>query len=146
MIPTQRPALPQNQALKVFLAVVGMACLIAFGAWLYGVITEPREPEVTELYQNTQLELVDWHISGLWVINSPVAWVKVTNNNTVPVHVCFEYKTYNHEGKQLDRGTFNIEEPVQPGTTKGFIELYLGLVDLYTERLSVKLMRVRPAH
>lgn len=126
--------------------MTGTGLIICFFAWLWGVITEPRAPEVNEVFTNTRLELADWHISGLWVINSPVAWVKVTNYNQVPIKdVCFEYKTYNHEGKQLDRGTFTIEGEVPPGQTKNFIELYLGLVDLYTERLSIQLMRVHPA-
>lgn len=53
---------------------------------------------------NTRLELIDWHVSGLWVINSPVAWVKVTNYNNVPIHeITMEYQTFDTNGKPLDR-------------------------------------------
>lgn len=99
------------------------------------------------LLSNTRLELMDWHICGLWVINSPVCWVKVTNYNQVPIHeITFEYNTYDAHGKHLDRGTFTIEGGVPPMQSKNFIELYIGLVDLYTERLSIKLLSVRPGH
>lgn len=105
------------------------------------------DAESEQLTQNTRLELVDWHISGLWVINSPVAWVRVSNYNTVPIHdITFEYTTANADGRPLDRGTFTIEGTVPAGSTKNFIELYLGLVDLYTERLSIRLLSVHRAH
>ncbi|MBI4534100.1 MAG: hypothetical protein HY711_09140 [Candidatus Melainabacteria bacterium] len=95
--------------------------------------------------QNTQLDLVDWHITGLWIINCPVAWVKVTNNSAVPIKdVTFQYNTYDESGQQLDEGTFTIEGDVPPGTNKNFIELYLGLVSLYSEKLSIKLLSVSP--
>jgi hypothetical protein len=104
-----------------------------------------QTPEDVELAKHTNLELVDWHISGLWVINSPVAWIRVTNYNNVPIHeITFEYKAANLDGQELSRGTYTIEGTVQPnGTTKNFIEQYLGLVDLYTEKLSVKLISVK---
>ncbi len=108
---------------------------------------EGVDPQAAELTNNTKLELVDWHISGLWVINSPVAWVRVTNYNTVPVHdITFEYRASAADGRLLDHGTYTIEGVIPPGgTTKNFAELYLGLVDLYTERLSLKLLHVRRA-
>ena len=107
---------------------------------------ESLDPEAQQLTANTRLELVDWHISGLWVINSPVAWIRVNNYNRVPIHdITLEYRSFNAEGKPLDQGTFTIEGTVPPGETKNFIELYLGLVDLYTERLSVKLLSVKRA-
>lgn len=93
---------------------------------------------------NTRLELIDWHISGLWVINAPVAWVKVTNYNSVPIHdITMEYQTFDSTGKPLDKGTFTIEGTVAPHTTRNFIEQYLGLVDLYTERLQLRLLSVK---
>ncbi len=109
---------------------------------------EAVDPQAAELTRNTKLELVDWHISGLWVINSPVAWVRVTNYNNVPIHdITFEYTAANVDGKVLDHGTYTIEGTVpEGGTTKNFAELYLGLVDLYTERLSLKLLHVKRAH
>jgi len=96
-----------------------------------------------QLTENTAFELIDWHIAGLWVINCPVAWVRVTNRNSVPIKdITFQYNTYNFEGNPLDQGTFTIEGEVAPGATKNFIELYLGLVDLNSDKLSVKLLSV----
>ena len=106
------------------------------------------EPELTA---RTQIFLMDWHISGLWVINCPVAWIKVKNYNPVPIHdIKLRYETFDTHGRPLDSGEFTIEGTVPacygtiPGT-KDFIELYLGLVDLYSERLSCKLISVRSA-
>lgn len=101
-----------------------------------------------ELTKRTYLELVDWHISGFWVINSPVAWVRVANYNQVPItDITFQYNTFNAEGKPLDQGTFTVpdEQVVAPGSSKSFIELYLGFVSLHTEKLSIKLLSVRRA-
>lgn len=93
---------------------------------------------------NTRLELIDWHVSGLWVINSPVAWVKVTNYNNVPIHeITMEYQTFDTNGKPLDKGIYTFEGTVQPHTTRNFIEQYLGLVDLYSERLQLRLLSVK---
>lgn len=98
------------------------------------------------LTANTYLELVDWHISGLWVINCPVAWVRVANRNQVAIKdVTFKYITYDFEGQVLDEGTFTIEGTVPPGSMKNFIELYLGLVKLESEKLSVQLIGVNGA-
>lgn len=108
---------------------------------------DPVDPQREQLMSNTRLELVDWHISGLWVINSPVAWIRVTNYNSVPIHdITLEYRSFNSDGAPLDKGTFTIEGTVPAGETKNFIELYLGLVDLYTERLSCKLLSVKRAN
>ena len=94
----------------------------------------------------TRADLMDWHISGLWVINSPVAWIRVTNYNLVPIkEITVQYDTYDSAGKHLDTGTFTIEGQVPPQQSKNFIELYLGLVDLYSERLSIKLLSVKRA-
>ena len=126
---------PAYRNLFLTLAVAG-CCL------LQGCGTPSGDAELT---RNTALELVDWHITGLWVINCPVAWVRVTNYNAVAIKdVTFQYNTYNVEGRPLDQGTFTIEGEVPPGTTKNFIELYLGLVDLHSEKLSIKLLSVSP--
>lgn len=120
-----------------------IVCLTCFGLFA----CESIDPERSTLTANTRLELVDWHISGLWVINSPVAWLRVSNYNNVPIHdITLEYQSFTAEGRPLDKGTFTIEGTVPPGQTKNFIELYLGLVDLYTERLSVRLLSVKRAH
>ncbi|HEY9756782.1 MAG TPA: hypothetical protein V6C97_16575 [Oculatellaceae cyanobacterium] len=96
-----------------------------------------------ELTSHTQLELVDWHVSGLWVINCPVAWVRVANYNSVPIkNITFQYDTYDVDGKHLDRGTYTVEDSVEPGSVRNFIELYVGLVNLHSDKLSVKLLSV----
>lgn len=117
----------------LFLSVFSMA----------GCGVDPGDPELTK---NTRLELVDWHVSGLWVMNSPVAWVRVANYNQVPIHeVTFQYNTFDYENKPLDEGTFTIEGTVPPGSMKNFIELYLGLINLDSQRLSLKLLSVKKA-
>lgn len=119
----------------VFLAV----CFSA--AWLAGCGAGPGDEALTK---NCYMELVDWHVAGLWVINSPVAWVRVANYNHVPVKdITFEYTTYDYENKELNRDTYTIEGSVAPGSVKNFIELYLGVVDLNSQKLSVKLVSVK---
>jgi len=99
-----------------------------------------------DLTKRTYMELVDWHVSGLWVINSPVAWIRVLNYNSVPIHnISFQYNTFDSDGTPLDQGTYNIEDSVGPGETKNFIELYLGVVNLHSDKLSVKLLGVSRA-
>ncbi len=89
---------------------------------------------------------MDWHIAGLWVINCPVVWVRVYNYNEVPIkEITFEYSTYTEDGRTLDKGTFTIEGSVGAHNTKNFVELYVGLVDLYSQRLNVKLLSVKRA-
>jgi nucleotide-binding universal stress UspA family protein len=108
--------------------------------------TEEVDTSDAALAQRTSATLMDWHISGLWVINCPVAWVRVTNYNTVPIKdITIEYRTYTADGKPLDHGTYTIDGSVAPGATKNFIELYLGLVALESERLTVKLLSVKKA-
>lgn len=120
---------------QALLTLAAAASLVLGGCSSVG-----NDPQLT---QNTVLVMVDWHITGLWIINCPVAWVRVTNNNAVPIKdITFQYNTYNFEGKPLDEGTFTIEDEVPPGTTKNFIELYLGMVDLHSDKLSVKLLSV----
>ena len=120
------------------LVVMALYCLTGF----YGC---SRTGANAQLTRNVHLELVDWHITGLWIINCPVAWVKVTNRNEVSIKdVTFQYNTYDFEGHPLDEDTFTIEGEVPPGTTKNFIELYLGLVHLHSDKLSVTLLSVAP--
>ena len=107
---------------------------------------EHHSPEEEILKANTQLVLMDWHIAGFWVINSPVAWVRVYNGNPVPIkEITFQYNTYTEDGRPLNQDTFTIEGTVQPYTTKNFIELYVGLVDLHSQRLTVTLRSVKRA-
>lgn len=95
------------------------------------------------LTKNVYLELVDWHIVGLWVINCPVCWIRVSNYNNVPIkNVCFQYKTYGYQGELLTVGTYKIEGEVNVGQAKNFIEQYIGLVDLESDMLSLELLSV----
>ncbi len=99
----------------------------------------------TQLTSQTYFELVDWHISGFWVINCPVAWVRVKNFNPVPIkEITFQYNTYDADGTPLDQGTYTIEGSVPPNSVKNFIELYVGMVNLHSDKLSVKLLSVKP--
>jgi hypothetical protein len=99
------------------------------------------------ILKNTQVQLVDWHISGFAIINSPVAWIRVTNLNKMPItDINIEYTTFDYEGHQLNVGTAMMEGEVQPGEAKNFIEQYLGLVDLQTEQLSIRCVGVRAAN
>lgn len=120
--------------------VLGLCLLIGAGSMLFGCSLPEGDKELTK---NCTVELVDWHITGLMVVNCPVAWLKVTNNNSVPVKdITVQYDTYDEGGAHLDVGTFTIEGTVQPGITKNFIELYLGIVNVHSEKLSVKLLSV----
>jgi hypothetical protein len=100
----------------------------------------------SELTRNTGVELVDWHITGLWVINCPVAWVRVANYNQVPIKdITFKYYVYDESGAKKNEGDFTIEGVVPAGTQKNFIELYLGITDLHSDRLKIKLVSVQKA-
>jgi len=101
------------------------------------------EPSDAVLLRNTYCELVDWHITGLWVINCPVAWVRVKNYNNRPIKdVKLKYVTYDFAGTPLDNGTALLEGVVPPGGVWNFIEQYLGLVSLHSEKLSIQVIGV----
>ncbi len=96
------------------------------------------------LTNQTYFELVDWHISGFWVINCPVAWVRIKNFNSVPIkEITFQYNTYDYDGTPLDQGTYTIEGSVPAASVKNFPELYVGLVNLHSDKLSCKLLSVK---
>ncbi|HEY9732442.1 MAG TPA: hypothetical protein V6C89_11050 [Drouetiella sp.] len=97
-----------------------------------------------QLTSQTYFELVDWHISGFWVINCPVAWVRIKNFNNVPIKdITFQYNTYDWDGTPLDQGTYTIEGSVPAASVKNFPELYVGLVNLHSDKLSCKLLSVK---
>ena len=104
-----------------------------------------------EMSKNVRLELVDWHVSGLWVINSPVCWFRVSNYNNRPVtDVTITYETLDFDGKSLDKGTYTILDSGEPTVIpanglKNCAEQYIGIVSLESDKLSVKLKGVRPA-
>ena len=122
-------------------SLTALALFVAFS--LAGCSSLPQgDPDLTV---NTRVDMVDWHITGLWIINCPVAWLRVVNYNQVPIKdVTFQYNTYDVEGHPLDQGTYTIEGEVYPGQSKNFIEQYLGLVHLHSDKLSIKLLSVSP--
>lgn len=126
---------------RVWLRIAAVSCLVVLSSLMTGCASEGGDAQLT---RNTYVELVDWHISGLWVINCPVAWVRVANYNSVPIkNIKLHYQTFDSEGKLLSEGTYIIEdEVVPPGTVRNFIERYLGLVDLASDKLSVRLESV----
>jgi len=138
----------KTSAISTFKQLHHSAGIFLLSLSIIGFLTgcQPASVEDPVLLKNTYFEMVDWHISGFGIINSPVAWVRIGNSNKVPIKdMVLKYVTYDIEGHKLDEGTFTIEETVQPGEVKNFIELYLGLVDLHTEQLRVELISVTPA-
>lgn len=98
----------------------------------------------TNLSKNVYMELVDWHVSGLWVINCPVAWIRVMNYNHVAVkNPKIKYATYDFENKLVSSGTYEMEGEIGPGVCRNFIEQYLGLVDLHSDKLAVQFVGVQ---
>jgi hypothetical protein len=106
-----------------------------------------------ELTKNVRIDLVDWHIVGLWVINCPCCWIRVTNYNSVPItNICFKYTTYGYDGKMLTEGHYTMDKDddiVHPyghyGNPKNFIEQFIGLVDLESDMLKIELVSVTQA-
>ena len=123
-------------------SILALACMLGGGMLLSSCGNEMGVD--AQLSKNVYMELVDWHVSGLWVINCPVCWLRVYNYNNVPIHdVTLSYVTYDFDGKPLDTGTFVIDGIVPPSNIKNFIEQYIGLVSLESDKLSVKLESVK---
>lgn len=130
------------------IALIFFVCFVAVKAFV-GTIHGPGDPELTK---NVHLELVDWHIVGLWVINSPCCWFRVANYNNVPIkNVTIRYKTFGYSGELLSEGTYTLagsqasEYVVKAGSVKNFIEQYIGLVALESDMLQVELVSVERA-
>jgi hypothetical protein len=122
-----------------WLAAMLTAIVVVFTTTACG----PAPPGDAELTKNVKLELVDLHISGLMVVNSPVAWVRVANYNPVTIkNITFDYDSFDENGEPLDHGTFTIEDTVYPDEVRNFVELYIGLVNVRTEALRIKLVSV----
>lgn len=99
-----------------------------------------------ELAKNVYVELVDWHISGLWVFNTPVCWFRVINYNSVPIKdVRVKFQTYGYNGQPLTSGTYTMEGTIGARSVKNFVEQTVGLVDLESDTLSVELDTVEAA-
>ncbi len=101
------------------------------------------EPATDRYTKNTTIQLVDWHIIGLWILNCPSAWIAVNNGNNVAIkNITIRYKTYGYKRELLDTGVTTIEQRVEAGATKNFTEQALGLVSLESDMLSVELIKV----
>jgi hypothetical protein len=93
-----------------------------------------------ELARNVYVELVDWHVSGLWIFNTPICWIRVVNYNDVPVKdVRVRFKTFGYNGELLSNGTYTMEGSVGPRSVKNFVEQTVGLVDIESDMLSIEL-------
>jgi hypothetical protein len=129
----------------VLSAFLALCCLCASSALLSSCGAEMGVDAA--LSKNVYMELVDWHVSGLWVINCPVAWLRIKNFNNVPIkNPKVRYATYDFEGKKLSEGVYTIEGAVDAGQVGNFIEQYLGIVDLHSDKLMVQLVGVEPYH
>ncbi len=122
------------------LALLRPLILLAF-LFLSGCSQESdSDPDLTK---HVRVQLVDWHVAGLWVINAPVAWIRVTNYNYEPIeNILIKYETFDSEGNRLNTADYLIEEEVKPNQSKNFIEQYMGLIDLYSQKLKVSLVSV----
>ncbi|MFA7337032.1 MAG: hypothetical protein WC028_09630 [Candidatus Obscuribacterales bacterium] len=117
-----------------------LASLLTFSVTVTGCTPELGDATLT---QNTRIELVDWHISGLWVINCPVCWIRVANYNNVPIKdVTIKYQTFDFDSKPLDQGSYTIDGEVGPGQVKNFIEQYVGIVQVESDKLKIELSTV----
>lgn len=125
----------------VLSSFLALACMLCSATLLSSC--GPDMGTDAELSKNVYMELVDWHVSGLWVINCPVAWIRVFNRNHVPIkNPKISYQTFDWEGKPLSSGTYVLEGEIPAGMVKNFIEQYLGLVDLHSDKLSVSYIGV----
>ena len=107
---------------------------------LFAIATHQRSQASSQQPPRTPVDcsLIDWHVSGFWIINSPVAWIRVTNNtDRLLKHVTVKYETFGEDGKVLDDGTYTMEGAVAPHATKNFIEQYMGLISLESQTLRV---------
>lgn len=141
------PHQTRKRLLSSTLSVVLVAVLSLIG--LTGCGLPAGDPELTK---NVKIDLVDWHIVGLWVINCPCCWIRVTNYNSVPItNICFKYTTYGYDGEMLTEGYYTMDKDddvVQPygayANPKNFIEQFIGLVDLESDMLKIELVSVSP--
>ncbi|MDP3510248.1 MAG: hypothetical protein Q8T09_19925 [Candidatus Melainabacteria bacterium] len=121
------------------------ALLLLVSCLTFTVTVTGCTPELGDatLTQNTRIELVDWHISGLWVINCPVCWIRVANYNNVPIKdITIKYQTFDFDSKPLDQGSYTIDGEVGPGQVKNFIEQYVGIVQVESDKLKIELSTV----
>ena len=117
-------------------------CLIAAMVTCAAVSTSCSTHTVgsKELARNVYVELVDWHVSGLWIFNTPICWIRVANYNNVPVKdVRVRFKTFGYNGEELSKGTYTMEGTVGPRSVKNFVEQTVGICDIESDMLSIEL-------
>jgi hypothetical protein len=149
-IPSNAPA--KQRQLPGLSRLLRLLLPLVFLLLILPVTTSGCSPELLldpELSKNVRIELVDWHVSGLWVINSPVCWFKVYNYNQKAVtDITIAYETFDFEGNALDKGTYTLldaGEPtvVQANSPKSCVEQYIGIVSLESDKLNCVLKGVR---
>ncbi len=140
---------PAGHRMPLLLRVILITLSIYFVFKLVMGCHGPMGPGDPELTKNVHIELVDWHIVGLWVMNCPCGWVRVANYNHEPVkNVRIRYKTFGYKGELLNEGIYTLsgatpaDAVVKAGSVKNFIEQYMGLVDLESDMLSIELVSV----
>jgi len=103
---------------------------------------EPGQDQL--LSRNVRCELVDWHPANAFgLIRCPIAWIRVTNYNSVPIkHIKVQFVTYDITGELLNKDTYELEGEIPPGSVQNFTEQYLGLVNKDSEKLGVTLASV----
>src|ERR1700729_1605398 len=98
--PERQPRLPGLLRPPVVLRLLAPVIALMF---MLPITISGCSPELLldpELSKNVRIELVDWHVSGLWVINSPVCWFRVYNYNAKPItDITINYETFDFEGK-----------------------------------------------
>ncbi len=129
-------------SLHVLLVLRIFLCLLIIGC-TSGCIDNNVASSQDKLTKNVTVQLVDWHIIGLWVVNCPSAWVCVNNYNNVGIkNITIRYKTYGYQRQVLDTGLCTIEQKVPAGGMKNFTEQALGLVNIESDMLSIELVKV----
>ncbi|MBX9671101.1 MAG: hypothetical protein K2X93_26160 [Candidatus Obscuribacterales bacterium] len=125
-----------STAVIALLSTVVVSVLSSCGAHTIGSV---------ELGKKVYVELVDWHISGLWIFNCPICWIRVVNYNDVPVkEVRVRFKTFGYNGQELSEGTYTMEGTIGARSVKNFVEQTVGVVDLESDMLSIELDAVEP--
>jgi hypothetical protein len=121
----------------------GLLLIVASGLTFFGCSSNEEPPDQL-LSSNVRCELVDWHPAGAFgLIRCPIAWIRITNYNNVPIkHVKIQFATYDIGGELLNKDVYEIEGEVAPGSVQNFTEQYLGLVNTHSEKLGVTLASV----
>lgn len=95
------------------------------------------------LKRNTAVKIVDWNSDWFLGLCWPVIWLRIANNNTLPIkNAKIRYRTYDSDNQMLNEGTYCIEGEVKPGERKNFFGQTPGIIDIRSAKLSVELVTV----